>query len=134
MIEPDSTITEYYGVLVGRTLVDTSNWSATVLVINPGSDVVVLPSQVSAVTVAQTLLIRPEATPHGPLPPHLEDIVAGSHRYLGVDGHSALTNLLHMYNHVFPAPGDPVTSPSVGGHITLRRQGSEQNKNVSETC
>ena len=27
----------------GRTLVDTSNWSAKVLVINPGPDVVVLP-------------------------------------------------------------------------------------------
>ena len=43
MIEPDSTITENYGVLDGRTLVDTSNGSAKVLVINPGSDVVVLP-------------------------------------------------------------------------------------------
>ena len=30
-------------MLGGRTLVDTSNWSAEVLVINPGSDVVVLP-------------------------------------------------------------------------------------------
>ena len=43
MIELDSTITENYSVLVGSTLVDTSNWSAEVLVINPGSDVVVLP-------------------------------------------------------------------------------------------
>ena len=43
MIELDSTITENYAVLVGRTLVDTSNWSAKVLVINPSSDVVVLP-------------------------------------------------------------------------------------------
>ena len=41
MIEPDLTITENYGVLDGRILVDTSNWSAKVLVINPGSDVVV---------------------------------------------------------------------------------------------
>ena len=37
MIEPDSTIAENYGVLVGRTLVDTSNWSAKVMVINPDS-------------------------------------------------------------------------------------------------
>ena len=43
MIEPTSEITESYGVLVGRTLVDTSKWSARVLVINPGSGVVVLP-------------------------------------------------------------------------------------------
>ena len=50
-------------MLVGRTLVDTSNWYAEVLVINVGSDVVVLSPfscvgdvvQVSAVTVARTL-------------------------------------------------------------------------------
>ena len=40
MIEPDSTIREGYGVVVGHTLVDSSDWSARVLVINPGSDVV----------------------------------------------------------------------------------------------
>ena len=87
LIKPDSTITEYYGVLVGRTLVDTSNWSAEVLLINPGSDVVVLPPfscvgsvvQVSAVAFARTLSIRPEVTPPGPLPPHLEEIVTAYH-------------------------------------------------------
>ena len=42
IIEPDFDITENYGVLVGRTLVDTSDWSASVLLINPGS--VVFPS------------------------------------------------------------------------------------------
>ena len=63
--------------------------------------------QVSAVTVARTLSIRPETTP--PLPPHLEEIVAGSHPSLGVDGCATLTDLLHKYNYVFPAPGDPVT-------------------------
>ena len=63
LTELDSTITETYGVLVGSTLVDTSNWSAEVLLINPGSDVVVLPlfscfsgvTHVSAVAVARTL-------------------------------------------------------------------------------
>ena len=35
MIEPDSTIMKSYGALAGRPLVDTSNWSAKVLVINP---------------------------------------------------------------------------------------------------
>ena len=44
LVEPDVDITENYGVLVGRTLVDASDWSANVLLINPGSDVVVLPS------------------------------------------------------------------------------------------
>ena len=54
-------------MLVGRTLVDTSNWYAEVLVINVGSDVVVLSPfscvgdvvQVSAVTVARTLSTQP---------------------------------------------------------------------------
>ena len=99
-------------MLDGRSLVDTSNWSAKVLVINLGSDVVVLPPfscvgdvvQVSAVTVARTLSTRLEATPHGPLPPHLEDIVAGTHPSLAVDGRVSLTDLLHKYNHVFPVP------------------------------
>ena len=67
------------------TLVDTLNWSAEVRLINPGPDVVVMPpfscvdsvGQVYAVAVARTLSIRPEATPPGPLPPHLEEIVSG---------------------------------------------------------
>ena len=57
-------------MLVGRTLVDTSNWSAEVFLINPGSDVVVLPAfscvgdvvQVSAVAVARTMSTQPEAS------------------------------------------------------------------------
>ena len=44
LIEPDLDIKESYGVLVGRTLVDASNWSASILLINPGSNTVVLPS------------------------------------------------------------------------------------------
>ena len=44
MIEPDMDITENYGVLVGRYPVDVSYWSASVLLVNPGSDMVVLPS------------------------------------------------------------------------------------------
>ena len=44
LIEPDLDITQSYGVLVVRTLVDASNWSASILLINPGSDTVVLPS------------------------------------------------------------------------------------------
>ena len=44
-----------------------------------------------------------------PLPPHLEEIVTGSHPSLVVDGRAALMNTLHKYSHVFLAPGDPVT-------------------------
>ena len=44
LIELDTPITETYGMLVGRTLVNMSNWFAEVLLISPGSDVVVLPA------------------------------------------------------------------------------------------
>ena len=74
MIEPGDVITEDYGVLVGRTLVDTSDWSAAGLLINPGSEVVILSAfscvgdvvQVSVVAVARTLSTQPEASPPAP--------------------------------------------------------------------
>ena len=56
-------IMESYGVLVGRTLVDASDWSASVLLINLGSDMVVLPSfSVSAVSVARTVVVARRLT------------------------------------------------------------------------
>ena len=39
----------------------------------------------------------------------MEDIVQGSHTSLGDTGRQALCGLLHRYEHVFPAPGEPVT-------------------------
>ena len=50
LIESYIALTETYGVLVGHTLVDLSEWSASVLFVNPGSDVVYCPlSRVSAI-------------------------------------------------------------------------------------
>ena len=43
------------------------------------------------------------------LPEYLEDIVKGSHTSLGDTGCQSLRELLHRYEHVFPAPGEPVT-------------------------
>ena len=85
------------------------------LLINPGSDVVVLPSvscvgdlvPVSAVLVAQTVVVALEAS--RVLPSHLEDIVAGSQPSLGDEGRTTLRNILHKCTHVFPAPGELVT-------------------------
>ena len=68
--------------------------------------------QVSAVSIARTLSIRPEGAPSGPLWSPLEDIVAISYPSLGIDSRTALTDILHMYSHVFPALGVLVT-----GHI-----------------
>ena len=44
LIEPYIALTERYGVLLGRTLVEASEWSVSVLLVNLGLDVVVLPS------------------------------------------------------------------------------------------
>ena len=40
---------------------------------------------------------------------YLEGIVTGSHPSLGEAGRRLLWELLHRYEHVFPAPGEPVT-------------------------
>ena len=114
LIEPQIALTESYGVLVGRTLVDALAWSASVLLVNPGSDVVVLPSfscignlvPVSAVSVARSSIVSPGVG--RTLPEHLEDIVAGSHPSLGGKVRTTLQSILHQYVHVFPAPGEPV--------------------------
>ena len=60
LVEPSRSLTEEYGVVVGHTLVDASSWSASVLMINPNADEIVLPCQtcvgklvpISAVSVA----------------------------------------------------------------------------------
>ena len=120
LVEPCMDLTEDYGVIVVHMLIDASSWSAGVLMVNPNAEEIVLPSftyvgnlvPVSAVSVA---LAEP-ALPSGvceTLPDHLEDIVAGSHPSLGEAGRLLLRNLLHRYEHVFPAPGEPVT-----GHTT----------------
>ena len=81
---------------------DDSSWSASVLMINPNAEEIILPSftcvvdlvPVPAVSVALTdpALPREECET---LPDHLEDIVTGSHPSLGEAGHSVLRNLLH---------------------------------------
>ena len=67
---------------------------------------------VSAVSVALAELAPPGEMCET-LPVHLEDIVTGSHPSLGEGGRLLLRNLLHRYEHVFPAPAEPVT-----GHTT----------------
>ena len=113
-------LTDDNGVIVGHTLVDASSWSASVLIVNPNADEIVLPCftcvgnlvPVSAVSVALAEPVLP-GEECGTLPDQLEDIVMGSHHSLGEAGRLLLRNLLHRYTHVFPAPGEPVT-----GHTT----------------
>ena len=127
LVEPSTSLTEEYGVVVGHTLVDTSSRSASVLMINPNAEEVVLPSftcmgklvPVSAVSVA---LADPALPDNGcvALPDHLEEIVMGSHPSLGEACRRLLRELLHWYKHVFPAPGEPVTGRTTSvQHETL---------------
>ena len=93
LVEPSRGLTEDYGVVVGRTLVVASSWSASVLMVNPNAEEIVLPSfafvgdlvPVSAVSVALADTALPGDRCEA-LPDHLEDIVTGSHPSLGEAG------------------------------------------------
>ena len=119
LIDPNWDLTEEFGVLVGHTLVDATTPSASVLIINPNAEEVVLPCgsfigdlvPVLSVSVARSTEYLPE-TMATELPEYLEDIVRGSHASLGDSGRQSLCDLLHKYEHVFPAPGEPVTGRS----------------------
>ena len=116
LVEPSRSLAEEYGVVVVQTLVDASSWSASVLMVNPNAEEIVLPSFVCvgnlvpllAVSVAMAEQTLPKDTCVA-LPDHLEDIVMGSHPSLGEPGRLLLRELLHRHEHVFPAPGEPVT-------------------------
>ena len=119
LIDPNWDLTEQFGVLVGHTLVDATTPSASVLIINPNAEEVVLPCgssigdlvPVLSVSVARSTEYLPE-TKTEKLPEYLEDIVRGAHASLGDTGRQSLRDLLHKYKHVFPAPGEPVIGRS----------------------
>ena len=85
LVELSRSLTEEYDVVVGHTLVDASSWSASVLMINPNAEEIILPCEtcvgklvlISAVSVA---LADPELSGdiRTVLPDHLEDIVTES--------------------------------------------------------
>ena len=119
LIDPNRDLTEDFGVIVGHTLLDATTPSGSVLIINPNAEEVVLPCgahigdlvPVLAVSVAPSDLQMPiKGT--AVLPDYLEDIVQGSHTSLGDAGRQSLRDLLHRYEHVFPAPGELVTGRS----------------------
>ena len=98
---------------------DATTPSANVLMINPNAEEVVLPCgsfignlvPVLSVSVARSTEYVP-GTMTAELPEYLEDIVRGSHASLGEYGRQSLRDLLHKYEHMFPAPGEPVTGRS----------------------
>ena len=119
LIDPNWDLTEEFGVMVGHTLVDATSPSANVLMINMSEEEVVLPIgsligtlvPVLSVSVARSMECVP-GTGTAELPDYLEDIVRGSHTSLGDSGRQLLRDLLRKYEHVFPAPGEPVTGRS----------------------
>ena len=115
-MEPSRSLTDEYGVVVGHTLVDTSLRPASVLMINPNAEEVVLPSftcvgKLVSVLAVLVALADPGLPVDGRvvLPDHLEEIVLGSHPSLGESGRRLLCELLYCHKHVFPAPGESVT-------------------------
>ena len=124
VLPPDSEV-----VAVGHTLVDATTPSASVLIINPNAEEVVLPCgsnigdlvPVLSVSVARsTEYLQDTMTVE--LPEYLEDIVRESHASLGDSGRQSLQSLLYKYKHVFPAPEEPVTgrSKSVQHEIEIK--------------
>ena len=95
-------------MIVGHTLVDASSRTASVSMVNPNAEEVVLPSftcvgklvPLSAILVALADPGLPKEE-HAILPEHLKDIVAGSHPSLGDSGRQLLCDLLYRYRHVF---------------------------------
>ena len=100
VINPNWDLTPEFAVVVGQTLV----------VLPCGSHIGDL-VPVLAVSVARSDLQLPIRMTTV-LPDYLEDIVKGSHTSLGDTGRQSLHELLHRYEHVFPAPGEPVTGRS----------------------
>ena len=98
-------------MIVGHTLVDASSRTASVFMVNPNTEEVVLPSftllgklvPVSPISVALADPGLPNEE-HAILPEHLEDIFEGSHPSLGDSGRQLHRDLLYQYRHVFPAP------------------------------
>ena len=116
LIDPNWGLTEEFGVMVGHTLVDATSPSANVLLINLSEEEVVLPFDSLVGTLVPVLSVSVARSMDGvpgpgtaELPDYLEDIVQGSHTSLGDSGRQLLRDLLHKYEHVFPAPGEPVT-------------------------
>ena len=103
----------------------------SVLLVSPGSDVVVLPSfscvgtlvPVSAVSVARSVMIVLRETGRA-LPEHLEDIVACSHPSLREEGRATLRTILVKYAHVFAAPGEPVTGRTTAVQHDIETNGA----------
>ena len=81
---------------------------------------VVLPSFSCVGELVQVSVVSADQEANRPLPGHLEDIVTGSHSFLGDLGRATLRNILHKYVHVFLAPGEPVTRRTRAVNMILK--------------
>ena len=107
---------ENTGLIVGRTLVDPSNWKVPVLVSNFSQETIVVTpftevgmiTQVTAIqSVADTPLQSQNTTKA--LPRHLQDLVEQTCRDLDPTQRHRLATVLSEYSDIFPVPGAPLT-------------------------
>ena len=112
LVEPSRSLMEEYGVVVRHTLVEASSWSASVLMINPNTEEIVLPCKTCVgklVPIAAASVAHADPELPGDmcvvLPDHLEEIVMGSHRLLGQAGDPFMQTEVGFLGHIVGRTG-----------------------------
>ena len=116
VLEGLTLLTENTGLIIGRTLVDTSRWKVPVLVSNFSQDTVVVApfsevGMISQVSAIQSIT-EPVDRSQGELdllPTHLHDLVNQISRDLDTTQQHRLVDVLLRYTDLFPAPGSTLT-------------------------
>ena len=116
LLEGLTLFAENTGLIIGRTLVDPSQWKVPVLVSNFSQDTVVVGpfsevgmiAQVSAIQSITEPLDRPQGELES-LPTHLHDLVSQTSQDLDTTQQHRLADVLLQYADLFPAPGSTLT-------------------------
>ena len=116
VVEGLVTFVEETGLIVGRAVVNTSNWTVPVLVVNPGNEAIVLPphvevAQLSRVEFVGSVLPEGETRTNSPsycLAPHLQSLVDKCDSDLSNEQRARVAALLHKYQDLFRADGEPL--------------------------
>ena len=116
LLEGLTVFAENTGLVVGRTLVDPSQWRVPVLVSNFSQDTVMVEpfSEVGMVTQVSAIQAVTEATDRSPcssesLPIHLRDLLDQTSRDLDEIQQRQLAGVLLRYMDLFPTPGSTLT-------------------------
>ena len=118
LLEGLTLFAENTGLIVGRTLVDPSQWKVPVLVSNFSQETIVVDPFTEVGMITQVTAIQcvaePPQQPHttGALPRHLQDLVEQMCRDLDPAQRRRLAAVLLKYSDIFPVPGAPLTGHS----------------------